>query len=374
MFERPYIGVLPLEFFLFYAALASALLEVVLGDGLRRKWPELITITPVIALMAVMGVLRDADPRWWIIDASNVSGLLLGMYWGSQRPIAAALKFLTRLALICTLLLIVTIIGLMMGFVEPAIEGERTFTYGLFSSAVLISLTLPMLCAITPFGNSPSGRPRWVLVACLGSGSVLVAAILSATRTILILGVVSLALTSWVMAKSSKVFVVSMAVLVVVACGGLLALQVFLSGSSLAGRLERENEIREESRYIEVEMMFADLSTPASWWLGKGFGSRFPTVVVVDGEDRAIAPHIGITTFWYKGGLLGFLAIAVYPALRGLYRLFARRGAALQLACSAGLITYVVMSSLTGGWSFGVLFMYGAFIALSGRQSKEFER
>jgi hypothetical protein len=128
-----------------------------------------------------------------------------------------------------------------------------------------------------------------------------------------------------------------------------------------------ETSISEESRALEVDMMFEDITTPTDYWLGKGFGSRFWSNVGFDGGALAFAPHVGILTPWYKGGLIALLAVIVWPLGLATAHLVSMDADPERKSCAAGIVVYAVLAGMSGGWHFLVLFPCGAFLALATR-------
>jgi hypothetical protein len=130
----------------------------------------------------------------------------------------------------------------------------------------------------------------------------------------------------------------------------------------LADRI-MSTDVAEDYRYMEVEMMFDQLRD--NLFRGEGFGSRFESCIGRHGEKLAFAPHVAVLTFWFKGGLLIFLATAILPAMRAAYQLALTPTWPVATACWGGALLYLVQASMSGGWNFHALFLFGAFLSLA---------
>jgi hypothetical protein len=371
--EKIYWGEVPLQFIVFYLALACAFVEFALAGSLQRgRSRELGIATLLMAIMATMGFLKKTEFKWWVVDVSMFSGFLLGLYWGKKRSIARASRVMCRWNMLCTLLLLVNVIGLAAGLISPANNSNRIYTSALFDCVKFVSMSIPFCFAVMYCQRSRRSRCWMVLILCGWGLGVLGGAIVSATRSVLLVGLSSGVLTYWIAAKNRVLTGIFFVLLTIVAWFLLLGDNTGgLSQTLLVDRLFH-TDIYEECRYAEVAVMFDDMRTSTDVWLGKGFGSRFWSNLRLGDETMAFAPHIAVLTAWYKGGLLSFFIVIVCPALLAVYRLFMHDRSAIQSACYAGVIVYLLMSSLSGGWHFIMLFAYGAFFALSKHDCKVF--
>lgn len=372
--EKLYVGSVPFGFFLFYLAAGCGLLEVMFTSRFRPEGLSALKIAAwLMGLMAVNGLIREAEFKWWCIDASMFAGLVFGVCWGTQRSLVSAMDSLQRWCNLAAVMVLVNVIGLAAGWIAPAHECERTYTFSLFDSANFVGICLP--CCFTAAYCRRDVANRWlgIVPAYAAAGALLAAGVVSATRSILMLGVVSSLMAYWITARDRILAGIAMAVGV-----GVLGCAIFGNASPRSAEwavLERllDTNLRNEDRYVEVGLMFDDMDGLRDHCLGRGFGSRFWSNVVVSGESWAFAPHIAVLASWYKGGMLAFLAIIVAPVLLAAGRLLACNRPRLQLACSAGVIAYLTMSSLSGGWNFLMLFPFGAMCALSLRPAEEME-
>jgi hypothetical protein len=372
--EKTYIGEIPLSFLLFYLAAGCAVIEFALAGGVLYGRSRILVIAALLfTMMAIMGLVEGSEFKWWAIDISMYSGLLLGLFWGKQRSIDHAARMVCRWNATCSLLLLVNVLGLYTGLIPPSEKcSDRILTYAMFDCANIVSISFPFCFAVI-YSQKFQQNHFWMkLFLWLGGLSVLGAAFLSATRSVLIVGLASGVSTCWFSMKNR------------VLAGILFTMLIFfawflLSGYSIVGYshinlLDRllNTEIREEGRFEEVEMMFDDMQNPTDIWLGRGFGCQFLSNVKINGESVAFSPHISILTTWYKGGLLSFLVIILCPMFVVVYRLFMLDRPILQSGCYTGVVIYLILSNLSGGWNFIMLFVYGAFFALSRQNPKDF--
>jgi len=113
--------------------------------------------------------------------------------------------------------------------------------------------------------------------------------------------------------------------------------------------------------------MFEELE--GSFWTGKGFGSRFESCIDKGGEFLAFAPHVGVFTPLLKGGVVSFALLIIFPLGTALYRLFRLNQCAIGLSLSAAVVLYCAQASMSGGWNFIALFLYGATFSLASKFS-----
>jgi hypothetical protein len=362
------LGEVPIAFLLFYAAMAVTLLEAFLNGCLERRWPYVLTLQVLVGgEMAVMGILGGEEWKWWVIDASMFGALVGGVLWAQQRDYAAAARIFARLGILATAVLGFNIIGLVTGAIPQTDEGDRVYSQGLFFAAGFIPIIFPFW--FTDARRGHSGLPALVraLPACAGISTVFLAATVSATRSLLLLPVGSVLVTYWITSRGRMLGLVALTVFALFAWGGFLGDEMSrLRQNLLVDRL-LETSLSEESRAVEVEMMFDDMETPTEYWLGKGFGSRFWSNVGTDGGGLAFAPHVAILTPWYKGGLIGFLAVIVWPLGLAAAQLLSMDADPGRKSCAAGILVYAVLASMSGGWYFLTLFPCGVFLALATR-------
>ncbi|QDV67257.1 hypothetical protein Poly24_09500 [Rosistilla carotiformis] len=357
-----YIASVPLNVFLFYLAIASFAFEHMIGGRSLRR-PSLLLLTAALAmfLMATMGFLQGAEFRWWAIDFSMFLGLPYGFLWVGQRGIAEAARLLQQWALIFSVLLLANLAGLAVGLIPPANEGSRLFTYAVFNCTNFIAVILPCLFVAAWQRKLPGAHYREMCLAYIGAACIFLAGVFAATRSILLLSTVSVSLGYWVSTKSRMSWVAWITPTAVIGGYALLGLG---ASTFLVDRL-RQTNLSDEDRFVEVELMFEDMAGPADYILGRGFGSRFHSSVVVDGDDRALTPHVGVLSTLYKGGAVVFTVVVVLPFVLASFQLLQFQGTRIELGFAASVVLYIVLSSMSGGWNNGLLFVYGVSIAAS---------
>ncbi len=374
VFEKMYVGEVPLAFALFYAAAASMLIEVVVSANRQRLSRRLAAAILLGLFMAAVGFRREAETKWWVVDASVYCGFLLGLAWSERRSAAAAVRTVHLWGSIAAVLLAVNLIGLVSGFVPPVVESDRRYCSALFYTAGFVVVAFPFWFASARGGCPGLDGLCKALPACLGITGVLFAAYISATRSLLIAGIASILLAYWAVVRDPlfSALVLVLAVVVVLAAGQTGALET-LQRSLLFDRLVGTT-MADEARYVELEMMFHDLASADERWLGRGFGSRFDSNVQAHLDGLAVAPHVGVLAPWFKGGVPAFALMILLPGLAALSGLLLKRRSKIRQAGRAGLLAYLALASMSGGWDFALLFLYGIFSAAAFDKRLDFSR
>jgi hypothetical protein len=293
-------------------------------------------------------------------DVASYIGLLAGISFAQTKKIPGFSENLPKLFLASCIVLALGMVGLILGYVGSKTEGGRLVDVALYNSAFFIQVTFPLMW----HGNFGSGRLRRGL-AVAGIALSLVFAIISATRSVIIISVVCLAVTGFIAVKKSRGNVIWL--------GGVLLLvstmSVFMGsltnafqGTLISARFSSEN-YEEDPRAEELTGMLADMTT-SDWIYGTGFGRQFVSPIELElGTGLALYPHIGITALLYKGGLLLFSPLILVPCLLSLFRLlFGPSSVGDPLL--AGVVVYFFQSCMSGGWSFMDLFLLGLCLEL----------
>ncbi len=136
----------------------------------------------------------------------------------------------------------------------------------------------------------------------------------------------------------------------------------WFTGSELSARFQSK-EVGEESRFIELSEMWdtmGEKNNGSGFWYGLGFGSVFYSTGI-NTPAYVINPHAAVLTLLSKGGIPVFrvvhqscLAQAVSCDCSG------EPARPIQRAACAGALLYFVLASLSGGWDFKNLFLFGA--------------
>jgi len=93
---------------------------------------------------------------------------------------------------------------------------------------------------------------------------------------------------------------------------------------------------------------------------GLGFGSYYACPIEIGARSLAWAPHIAALTLLLKGGAIIFLICICLPLARALLSISSSTKTTENVAFACGLLTYVVLASVSGGWTFTAMFIYGA--------------
>ncbi len=358
-----YVGPFPLFFLIFYAGCFGLAIELLVS---RDPLPlRVLGLLSIMAALVFHGLIRGEELKWMMIDCSAFGGLIAGATWVKRRSrkfLIHALRFMLAALLP---LLTFALIGLFIGLVPAGRDSGRLYTYSIFRAAAYLSILLPLLVASQK--AQPLKRvPDWVLPATLtlGYSLLLASALFTATRSIFIGAIVSLLLTLRISAHEKRMISSSLLLIAALLLATLFAADILPSFSlgTLGERLTRTQELAQEERWQEIEMLFTQLQG-SNFWTGLGFGSRFESPVIVDGLDVAINPHIAIFTFLQKGGILFFLSFIVFPYFFLFTKVIRGNCSSLQLGTYSGALLYLFLSSMSAGWEFYSLFLYGSLMS-----------
>lgn len=362
--EAAVFGV-PVEYVLYSGVVAGCALALV-HERLSRLDRPIVMVATCWVAMAGLGLFFGNELKFWVVDVLNASALVVGLYWGARR---SRRKLLARLAVCGSAVAVIhafAIVGLVAGFVPAAHEGGRLYSYSLFTSCYVITAVFPMLYTAGQRDGMAPGAParRRRIAAGAALSLVFVAAVSSATRSVLITASVSVLATMWIKLRGRHtVLWMLLAGIGFFAVFAVVAYSSFWRDYQIADRF-LVREIEEESRYEEAKLMLEDLHN--DFWSGRGFGSRFESVIEVDGSTLAYAPHIGALTSLYKGGPVVFALLVVWPLIQVSAALTSRAGGAAGGAW-CGVLVYYVQGLMSGGWSPAALFLLGAMLSFARR-------
>lgn len=364
--EEVYIQDVPLRFVLFYCALFSAAVQAAILPSLRLHWK--LTLAAVAGLyMATAGYFLGNDLKFWVIDSSNFLGLLLGIYWTANRSLKSISRTLHWWATCVSLVLIANTLGLLFGVIPQASEGIRIYSYSLFNSAAFLITVFPFWLTASPADGHSTWLPSPRVMASVAMAGVIGASVISATRSMFLTAAAGVLIVLWLRLNGKNAAIWIFAALV--GCLVTLAFAFNTDSWREATFVDRllSTEIAQEHRFLEVQLMFDDLE--GNLITGRGFGSRFESCIGKDGEFLAYAPHIAVLTLLYKGGLAVFLFLILLPLISATSALLFTKGSPLRLAGCAGVTLYCLQASMSGGWNFTALFLFGALgvIAISPR-------
>jgi hypothetical protein len=319
--------------------------------------------------MCILGIYKKNyyidDGRWFIIDILEYSGMFCGIIWAKRRTSERICKVFSIIALACFVLLIINIVGLYTGVLDSLSPASgRLYTFSLFNGANILTCTMSYYI----FNRMLHRRhiSSWLVIfmtVCI----VICAAFISSTRSVLLALVAGLLFLIPIMFHEApgssivKIIIIGMIALSII---------VILSGSTDYYLFQRfkGTDLAEESRFIELQMMFDQFRDGLI--LGEGFGSYYNVLQSTSPTGIAFAPHIGLFAFLQKGGVFVFILGVVLPIALTARVMLMRRYEGLRYRFLMIIGLYVVTSSLSGGWRFFQLFLYGSSLWVSVLRNK----
>lgn len=320
--------------------------------------------------MVLLGIQGEAELKFFAADVFTFSSLMFGFYWGESRNDLVSIDTIVFWYKIVVWILVFNVAGLFMGFIPPAEQGSRIYTYGLFGCTAITSILFPIVyCSDQLAQTRQVSRGRRChavvgIIMCIG------ASFLSGTRSVLLVALCSVAVTVWLRLEGTK-RVVSVAALLLfcVAFDSDFVSPLPTENSVLLERI-MATDVESQDRYQEVTMMFEQLQ--GHIFTGLGFGSRFWSPIGNEGDILVMNPHVAILTLWLKGGAVVFLLLMGLPVAWSAYNVCSRQGYGVrQGTCqqlpsavwSAGCLIYAVQAAISGGWQCYSLFLFGALLA-----------
>ena len=361
-----YLYDIPLRFCLFYLTVLSCLLSTMFF-GASRVSLNLAVALAALPIIAGLGLWNGNDWKFWVIDLSNYSGLLLGLYWGGRYSLQTSLNSLYKWTVAVGVLMLFNILGLLFGIVPQAGEGERLYSYSMFTSASFLTCMFPLWFSGRAIEKKLVIPTRAQLLSLICICCVLFASMLSATRSMFLSGTTAIVIVMWLRLRGKNAVLMILLTLVV-SC--VFAVYAFSTDGWMNHRFAdrlTSTDITEEYRYTELQMMFEDLQ--GSLLTGKGFGSRFESCIGKNHEFLAFAPHVSIFTLLYKGGIVSFALLIALPLAVSATHLLRVNDRAVSLSFSAAVVLYCIQASMSGGWNFIQLFLFGAALTLASRCS-----
>ncbi len=301
--------------------------------------------------------------RYFIIDLLYISSIFIGYILGKRtgsRSLSSLIIYSFRLSVT---ILAVTTVAIWVGLLNSTIGGSRFLDPAQYSSLHVILVLMPLVVCVapTPFSS-------WAAVYA-GSSVCLAFAISSSTRSSFLLSIF-MGLASGYLAKLRnglpRLEFLLGAVLVSVAGAGYVVSTKNLSSTELAYRFQAES-LEEDSRWTEIEAMFAQMA--GDIFVGKGAGSGFfsPILVASEQEDRGLAPHFGYFTWLLKGGVIATIWYSVL--LISLLALAFQKNL-LPKAIALGALYSLLVSLSSGGYGLIPLSLLGLLWGLSEAHKK----
>lgn len=347
-----------------------------IAAALRAGMPKPLYLAAASLSMVYMAAIGRVnsdflpfDEKFYYADLLTFLGLIAGYMWSGAITAFRLARFVRIAALLAALILAGSHVLLYLGILTPVWGGQRVFVWSVFTASWWILVLLPVISATAEqgTGKASSYLTRALVASCLLA--VCVSSLLSGTRsTLLQVAICAAICVRWQVKSAAHVYAI--AACLAAAGIGFYAVSGWesLNLNFLAERMQG-TQVRDEQRYVELQMMFDHLA--GDIWTGQGFGVFFTSPVIVNGSPLAIAPHIAIFTLLLKGGVLIFAALIVIPGIVALARTLAARGKPIADACWGSVLLYLTASSMSGGWGFFHLFLYGLFLGLALRQPRQ---
>lgn len=350
---KPYIGPVPLYFCAFYLAVIFSLIQMWIE---RLSFSDLSKKTSIAMLFCIfLGVIKGWPFRDIILDTSAFLGLIVGMQWGFLRGkqyIYAAFEKMTSVFL---LILFFTVVGMVLGWIASSRVSNRVYVYSAFRLVFFLAMMIVPLSA--KVSNVSQGfwtqNVKALSVVC----TMLFAAVVMAARSLLIEAM----FVGFFLYFLRREQYPGLQFFVVCIFSTFLLISTIFKGGSLSFDLGLLGERLlqnggGEDRLEEVKMLLSQMSG-IDWVIGKGFGSRFHSPVVINGSDLALHPHIAIFAFLLKGGGILFSIFILYPTWIGVRQLFNSKKE--KKAWSCNVLLFILMAILSTAWEFFYLFFYG---------------
>lgn len=365
-------------YLLFGLAMIGSLCSRLSGrDGRLFLSPQMFITGLAGAYMLVLGIVYQVELKFLLVDMVIFGSLVLGIQWGESHHDGSAWRAAVQWNSVLVVMLLVNMIGLAKGFILPSEEDSRIFNYGLFACTGTISILFPVVYCGTDFiangKNVKMGKALAVLgiIACVG------AAFLTGTRSVLVVAIISIAVTMWLRLSLGKSLLWGTAGLLVwMGCKVNADSRSPIAESVLIERFISA-DIESSYRYQEVYSLFEQLE--GHLFTGLGLGNRFWGIADLESEILVLAPHIGILTLLQKGGLVLFSVLIVLPLVRVITNLLRKRGygecrkrrefvpPAVWSACC---VVFMTQACISGGWKCQSLFLFGAMLACATRSAE----
>ncbi len=339
--------------------------------------PQMIIAGIAGAYMLTLGVILHVEPKFLAVDLVIFGSLMLGIQWGESHDDESACRVAVQWNSVLVVMLLVNMAGLATGIILPSQDSNRVFNYGLFACAGTISILFPAVLCGTSLLQAGKHFKMSRALAVLGMIACVGAAFLTGTRSLLIISIISIAVTMWLRLSISKVLLWSMAGLLVWAGCKVNAESQFPIAESVLIERFVSADLESSYRYQEVDSLFEQLE--GHLLTGLGLGNRFWGIVNSEGEQLVLSPHIGILALLQKGGLVLFSVLIALPMVQAVTDLLRKRGYRERggsrgyippAVWSACCVVFVAQASISGGWKCQSLFLFGAMLARAGRWEK----
>lgn len=338
---------------------------------LRQSWVTIVSVLGMCA-MIILGIVES--------QVLNVDLIVGDIFVFAAIPVGAAWAFTTteserrlflRILYGANWAMLAGIDWLLMHHaIQRSQPGPRVFVYSEFYCTWALAVLTPFIYFDRDLWR---GRRKIVAQIALVAMTLLMAwtAYISITRSVLFQLTMSLVVTAAGLVKFRRLSVrwsmvglmaatALVGLLVTVQSNKSLSFEHGTSNRSLEQRVFSTDLTREE-RITELYQLLSEYG--GDLLVGRGLGSGFRSVTFSKLDTNfAPAPHIAVFTLLMKGGVVAFVLGIVLPAALAFYTILGTRDPELYASC-AGVLMYVVLSSISGGWTFPQLFGYGFFLS-----------
>ncbi len=347
------IGPLPLPFFLFLVGFGLESLHAIVSrvDLIRGK---AVAVTGLVfAITLSNGLYHQNSIRFVAIDSICLLAMVYGILWANARALVWIVNttvYWFAAPVVCMSL--ISLVGMQMGWIRPAGESTRLYTYSEFDAIFVLSAFSPVCSLAIAAGRGTRGFGPWgVFVPQVVALALAMSTASRAGLACTLAAFVSVATLTF--RGGSRIACVWGGAAIVL--GFVYSGDHWIECSQLFRRVST-TEVFEEERYEEIGLMIDDLR--GSELLGKGLGSQFATNI--DAADRyAFAPHIGLLAMLHKGGVPMFLLIIVMPfticvAVAGRAAVsdrWSEEGQRVRASFAWCVVVCCVQMSLSSGWN-----------------------
>ena len=344
-----------------------------------RRWPSRVKLAVVLTLIMLLhGVANGYELRYLAMDGLIWICFVGGLLWGSLTSPLDFARQMKSVAIIFALGTPTVIVAVILGII-PRSPGPEGFmiTRSLYFTADFLCFLGPLIFTADIVQGRRDRIIKSQILLVVSAAGVLLVGLCSTGRATLLEGVALFLVSYRIAARTGVVRGVNR---LTVACIGIVLLVALAATPYLSERgdalLARFNfnfgtsstmeSSTEEVRVEELDRMFEELSGYELTGLGLGSSYVAPGYIDLDtGKARALAPHIGILSPLFKGGVIAFLAVSIIPAFLALRRFFFSSPVdPISLSIWGGVLLFLMLSCMSGGYQQGPMFIFGMLISM----------
>lgn len=321
-----------------------------------------------IVYMGVVGLLHSRHMFFsyadWFRDVLFSSGVFGGCAWGLRLNQVQAVAFERRLFMLASVMLLANQVGIALGVVSAYEFDGRVLDPSQYSSSYFVLGLAAVVIATRTLSRRSSARALYSGMVVAGLASVLWFTLVSVTRSTMILLAAVVGMILWISIPRLKLAGIALfgtcLMLAVISSGGVSLTSAQFG--SIGERFTLLHDARSEVRYKEIEDLLSQMPLSERIF-GRGFGVGFLSSAA--GEDlklTALNPHVGILSFFQKGGVV-VMTIALLPLFAAMRFLLAAKTMRMLKAYSGIVVFFYICASISGGWFITPLFLLGYGIA-----------